>query len=404
MIVNHLARMHEPLLAQVIATGRWRPGHLYAWLRAPKEMRAADVPIPHAADLANEAVRLGDAFVARVVCELAEDAVYTRTRRNAVPANTEELLQPFEILLASPRITSEEKIYIRHHKAKALKRLGRHAEAVGILEDIVQECERGAPAVVRLLLARILTELPRNVSIADATPRARSLLLELLDEAKSGALTVSESVSLAIAELMRRERSGIDVAAVLPSIAALFERLIIRAAQRGLVQGPLAFGALARKWREVDGEAFWRIFETLPLPAGSSQALDADERSAMAAWGDIMIAAAEHDPHRAREFREAAVEFFKTEGSGYGLTRAADLLTGLGRAEEAIALMEQILVGELKPVDRAWAYRRLAAAHVARGNYVKAREAAELALQSLPPDHAKLEDFRRYTDEVAQRR
>lgn len=402
MVVNHLARVHELLLSQLVSSGRWLPGHLYAWLHAPWEARKAVDALPDPHEVAEDAARRGDPFHVQVANELAERAILRRKERGDGKGDDAALLAPFDLLLASPAVAGEEKVFVRHHKAKALKRLGRHLDAVKELEAIVQECGLDAsPAVVRLLLARTLTELPRGVTVDGSQDRARELLLGLLDEAVTEDSRVSASVTLAAAELLRRGAARIDVAATLPGYANLLESLIVDAARRGLVQGPLAFGALARSWREVDGEAFWRIFEALPVP--SVRALDEfepDERGATTTWGEILVAAAEHQPGRRAEHLDAALAFFLASTRVYGRVHAADVLTRLGRPVEALGMLGDLLAEKLSANDRAWVYRRIAEAHRMEGNLGEARAAASLAYDSLPERSHYRNDFKNFVNEL----
>jgi tetratricopeptide (TPR) repeat protein len=401
MIVNHLARVHEPLLSRLVNSGRWRLGHLYAWLHAPQETRMVVEALPDPKEVAKDAAQHGDAFRVQVASELAERAVLLTKERSTENDQDTALLSPFDLLLESAVVASEEKVYVRHHKAKALKRLGRHLDAVKELEAIVEECGAEVPpAVVRLLLARILTELPWGITLEASETRARELLLGLLDEAVADGSRVSPSVTLAAAELLRRSRVRIDVAAILPRYADLLESLIVDAARRGLVQGPLAFGALATSWKSVDGEAFWRVFEALPLPSVPGvDEFEPDERNAMTAWGEILVAAAEHDPGRSVEFFEAALGFFTASPKAYGRIHAADVLTRLGRPAEAIDIIRTLLTDKLSQNDRAWAYRRMAEAQKAQGDLSDARVAAQEAYECLPEGNAYRDTFKRFLDE-----
>jgi tetratricopeptide (TPR) repeat protein len=349
--------------------------------------------------VAREAAQHGDPFVVRVACELAEDAVLLKRARES---DHEAILAPFDHLFASANVPADEKVYVRHHKAKALKRLGRHREAVDLLEEILSEQDAAdGPPVVRLLLARTLTELPKGVVISGSGERARELLLGLLDEAEEGDSRVSGSVTLAAAELLRRGAAGIDVAAVLPQYASLLEARIIGAARRGLAQGSLAFGALATAWRRMDADAFWRIFNVLPLPSADRHDVGPDERSSMTAWGEILVVAAEHESTRRQALLEASLDFFEASDTPYGRIHAAKVLIRLGRAGEAIAALESVLKMDLKPTDRAWAFRWLAEAHRELGDTRQAHEAACLAVESLPSGNSYARDFLRYRDELA---
>lgn len=362
LAVNHLARVHQELLARLVFSDHPRDGHLYAWLhhRGPGEEMARRLP-----DALAFATRVSagaaDHFTVQTAVELAEATVKVSTGKGAAP-DIAQLLAPFDEMLASDQLDPPARVRVRHHRAKALKRLRKPIEAIRELETIVEELgEEATPATVRLLLARTLAELKPGAEI-DPGERPREILRRLLQEAREHPGTVSDSVILAIAELLRWR--SVEAGQFLAEFGDLFEEKIISASQRGLEQGALAFAGVAAKWRDTEPARFWKIFESLPLPAAG----DLHDRSEIEAWGEILSNAAEHEAANREELLNQSLAFFSRSSSRYARTHRADVLRRLGRATEARTLLEDLLRQELPPRDRAWALFRLAETHAVLGN------------------------------------
>jgi hypothetical protein len=392
LTLNHLARVHQELLARLVGSGRCRDGHLYAWLhhRGPGEVTAARLPDPLA--LARRvAGGEADEFSVQTAVELAEAMVQVTTARGGAPADAALLLAPFDALLGSPNLSPSAGVRVRHHRAKALKRLGRPVEAISELEKIVAELgEESTPPAVRLLLARTLAELPRDAGI-ETGDRPRELLRRLLEEARRDPGAVSDNVVLAVAELLRWRNVGADAGAFLAEYGDLFEPRIVTASQRGLEQGALAFAALAGVWGTKDPERFWKIFDALPLPAAD----DLHDRSEIEAWGEILSNAAEHDAADREELLCQSLALFSRSDSHYARTHRADVLRRLHRCGEARAVLEELLEEDLPPRQRAWALFRLAETHADLGDTQAARLACEGAIASAtgPRDRQRFHDW-----------
>ncbi|MCC7054228.1 MAG: hypothetical protein IT355_13260 [Gemmatimonadaceae bacterium] len=400
MLVKHLARVHKSLLWDILHSGNWRYGHLYASLQSgvPRDVTAS--MLPSAIELANTVAADGDAFGARAACELAEALVRLQKGTLDAPAVTDaELLAPFDSLLASAFVPAEEKVYVRHHRARALKLLGRHEEAVADLEGLLASVEPDeGPPVVRLLLARTLTELPRGVCVPDGGDRARELLLGLLREARDEPGRVSMPATLAAAELLRRHAAGVDLATTLPEFIGLLEPLIMSAARRGLPFGPLAFGALAKVWRSVDRDSFWRVFDALPAPS-LTDVTHANERTA---WAEVYENAAEHDPARREANLTQALTFFAAADNPYGQGHAARLETQLGRPGDAVLRLRAVLEKQIGANDHAWTLRHLANAELALDLITEARSTARDACERLPEGSAYGDDFQRWRASILE--
>ncbi|WP_146209886.1 ATP-binding protein [Vitiosangium sp. GDMCC 1.1324] len=385
LALNHLARVHQSLLYRLTFSPRRRDGHLYAWLH--RRGLEADTPdmIPEPQEYVERALRNpADDFAAQVAAELAEAVVFLSKDKAVTPEQQQVLLQPFDALIASPDIASSAKNHVRHHRAKALKRMGQYEEAVTELEALLSELgEAGTPPATRLLLARTLTELPKGSPVKNPGGRAKALLLSLLEDAKEHPAGASASVTLAAAELLRRSVVGVEVVSVIPEFSELLESLIVAATRRGLEQGPLTFAALATAWQAADEEAFWRIFKAMPIPSLESITRDSE----LVAWGEILVAAAEHDQEGSKGLLEEALTFFSKSTSHYAQTHAADVLIKLERAPEAVALLTKLLGQPLKTNEKAWTLFRLSQAHEKAGELGEACKVAEQAVACLPVDN-----------------
>jgi tetratricopeptide (TPR) repeat protein len=394
LAVNHLARIHQPVLRSLIGSGRWLAGHLFAWLhqRGPGPIGPDDLPDP--TRYAEEVAGSEDEFKIQTAVELAEAMVTVSPRQPDAEA-IGALIRPFDVLLAAAEVGSPAWVRIRHHRAKALKRLRRHDDAVEELTALIAASgEVVSPPSVRLLLARTLTELPAD-STVEPGDRPRDLLLGILDQELAAPGTVSESVTLAAAELLRRRAVSLDVAVVLPRYAALLEPLIISAAQRGLEQGPLAFGALSWAWRQTDSAGFERIVEQISFPAVG----EVHDFSELEAWGEILSSAAEHGGANREALLGDALEFFRKSPRLYGATHAGDVLIRLGRPDEAIQLLEP-RVTEEQTSNQAWVHFRLSQAYAAVGETNRAAPLASEAERLLPGASPHAERFRAWADDL----
>jgi hypothetical protein len=391
LALNHLARVHESLLRKLTFSSRRRDGHLYAWLHHRGLEGDALSEIPDPRKYAEQAIQNPhDDFTVQVAAELAEAVVFLSKEEATTFEQQQVLLQPFDALIASARITSSAKNHVRHHRAKALKRLRRPEEAVAELEALLSELgESAAPPATRLLLARTLTELPKGSPVKDPGPRAKALLLELLEEAKEHPASASASVTLAAAELLRRSAVAVDVASVIPKFAELLESLVVAAARRGLEQGPLTFATLATAWQKSDKDAFWRIYKAMPIPA-LENITRPDE---LAAWGEILVAAAEHDDTAHKNLLEEALAFFSKSPRPYAQTHAARVLIRLRRTSDAVAIIEGLLGQSLKTNDKAWALFVLSEAHATAGDLRSACNVAAQAATCLPVDNKHHANF-----------
>jgi hypothetical protein len=385
--LNHLARVHQALLLRLVNGGAPGRGHLYAWLHHRGPGPIAVEMLPSALDYATDVERNSpDEFSAQVAAELAEAVVFLSPNTSQADAHSEHaaLLRPFDVLADSPRLSTPARRRVRHHRAKALKRLRRHDDAVRELENIIAEAgEDEAPPATRLLLARTLTELPRGTTIEHPGPRAKAILLGLLTEAQCHPTQISTTVTLAAAELLRRNTVAADLGAVIRSHGAFLESLIVAAAQRGLEQGPLAFAALATAWRATDPDGFSRIYRSIPTPSAAALR----ETNELEAWGEILEAAA-HESATKTALLEGALEFLARSSSVYAQTHAADVLTKLGRAPDAITTLEAILARDgLRESQKAWPLFRLSEAWEAAGDAGNARDFAADARAALPADN-----------------
>lgn len=382
LTLNQLSRVHQAILARLVHSSDRRNGHLYAWLHhpGPGDVKADNLPDPVA--FARDVLeRTPDDFAVQTAAELAEAALRLRLKERAEDGSAlseEDLLLPFVLLDGSSRIGETAKYHVRHHYAKALKRLKRWKEATDVCERLLHDAGR-LPST-RLLLARTLSEYPWAMATSETGARARELLFGLLDDAYAAPREASVSVTLAAAELLRRNSVQADFAHVFAKYGALLEALISDASRRGLEQATQAFGALGAEWAKRDVAGFRRVFEAVPVPSADS-IVDWDE---LTAWGEVLKAAAEIAPSPERErLLELALEFFKKPQKRYAATHLADTLTLLGRPSEAVRTLDELVERDAKANSDSWVVQRRSEAFHALGDEPKALADAARAIDGL---------------------
>jgi hypothetical protein len=404
--LNHVARLHQGLLRELVRSPQGRDGHLYAWLHhlGPGQVARDALPDPSTRAIAlvgppGVAGAPVPDFAVQVTVELAETTVRLATQRSEPFPNSDtqaSLLQPFDVLLASPRVSEAARLHVAHHRAKALKRLRRELEAVRALEALLAGADRGQLAASRLLLARLLTEPRVARSRTDARTVATPLLFDLLDEAAAAPDRASVSIVLAAAELLRRHVLALDLDAAVRRYAALLAPMIVRAGERGLEQGVLAFAALGAAWLRVDRAECLRLYRSLPTPA--RETMDANE---LEAWGELLIVVADELNAPEREATlEQARDFLTSARSRYGTSHAADALIRLGRPAAALELIDEWAAHDPGAREDPWMLLRRSDAQAAAGEPATALENAREAVRRLAPGNPHR---RRFLDHLARR-
>jgi tetratricopeptide (TPR) repeat protein len=379
--LNQLVRIHQEVLNRLVQSADKTYGHLYAWLHYPGPGEVTVTSLPNPVEFAAEVVHGNDDFAIQTAAELAESVLRLslKSRSDSSRIYTEEeLLQPFEILLQAPNVSAPAKQHVRHHFAKALKRLKRWDDAIRVCQDLINE----APtlASTRLLLARTLTELPKPLRTVARGDQAKAILIELLDEALADPDRASISVTLAAMELLRRNAIQVEFAAFFQKYGGLLESQILDAAHRGLEQATFAFGALGGEWSRLDPDGFNRVFEQIQVPSPEGTA----EWDESIAWGEVLKAAAKtaQSPERERLLEEAA-KFFSRPTTRYAATHLADTLTQLGKPQESLSVLTELVARDSKARDDMWVLQRFSEAHAANGNEAKALEYALLSCEKL---------------------
>lgn len=402
LALNHLARLHQPLLRRLVESGHRLDGHLYAWLHhlGPGPVGHGDLPDPvgRARDLVGDVnATPADDFAVQVTVELTEAVVRLAVRDGAPsadPATGAALVLPFDILLESARVSKDAKHHVQHHRAKALKRLRREKDAVAALEGLLEQA--GPIPASRLLLGRLLTEPRVARDRDDAGARGRELLLGLLDEAVEEPSHASVSVVLAAAELLRRHVLRLDLAEAIRTYSGLLEPMIVSASERGLEQGVLAFASLGAAWLRVNREQFFGIYRALPLPAWET--IEPNEREA---WGELLkVVAAELEGGEREQTLKQSLEFLLGANSRYGTSHAADAYVRLGQPRVAVQTLERWLEKDPNARHDAWMLLRLSGAQAAAEDDDAALANALAALNCLRADDKHRAHF---VEHLAQR-
>lgn len=236
-----------------------------------------------------------------------------------------------------------------HHKAKALRNLRRFDEATNLGELIA--AQDYSPAT-NLLLARLL--LYGDVA---AVERARSLLLRILDDAKTAPDKAEISVVLASIETLGwgllKKAIPNALADALTEYGELVADYITSSAARGFDQAFVSFAAIGRALRYYDEDAFLRVLRSL----GRVRPEDARDDKERAAWGNIFLSASEaRTIDKSQEYLGLALEFYDSlkapdpfirQQQGHALCR-------LLRFNDARAVLEPLVAEQPNPWNRYW--------------------------------------------------
>lgn len=284
-------------------------------------------------------------------------------------------LDVFDLLAGLPELSDLETAQIRHHKAKALKRLG-HSEAAAVL---FEEVLAGAVPLseARLQLIDIYRAKPATV------PRAVALVDEILAQ-RAGGADVSYSVFLGAVE--RLPWGGGDWRSTLiRKHAAAIENTIVETADLGVQQAYRTFGAIGRYLSTEEPRLFDAIFARLTMPTPQSLGSDDDKAS----WGEICFEASRLPQYEGPALQAQALAFYEAEiaPKAFHLQRRAELLIDMGRAPEA----EAMLATRNDLATSEWIQRLMARARFAEGDPSDALRWINEALGRLKAEHFRSE-------------
>lgn len=242
-----------------------------------------------------------------------------------------------------------------HHKAKALRNLREFAQATQLAESIAAQYD--SPAT-NLLLAKLLL-----YGDAAAVERGRTLLLQILDEAKSAPDQAEISVVLASIEVLGWGLLTKAIPNALPEALAIYGELvadlITSSAARGFDQAFVAFAAIGRALRYHDEALFMKVLQ----PLGQVTPEEARDDKERAAWGHIFLSASEaRTITDSQAYLELALRFYDSLAAPDPFIRQqkGHALCQLSRYPEARAVLEPLVAEQPNPWNRYWLSKALA--------------------------------------------
>lgn len=295
--------------------------------------------------------------------------VRTVGNRDEARASLEARLPVFDTLTAAtndPLTLSS----IRHHRAKALQRVGRGEEARREFEAMC--ADQTANAATWLQLARLLTNDPT---------RARDLIFRIIETEQAAPGAVSMSTLLETIGTMKRSHLSGFVPEMTRRFGPFLAQQIKAAACSGEDQPFRALAGVA-EWAYEMPDLFVEIFEAISLPP-ASDVDDDDERLASAR---VLVALAKllarrQSPDVARR-RLQAQEFFDRieRPTGFSDTHCAENLLQLGRVDDARRVLERVAQNKR---EKFWLHRR-SEVHLAQDEVADALTTIDAALAALP--------------------
>lgn len=372
------ARSLQGKLVDLVRTGERRAAFIYALLTVwePAEVDPALVGDP--LSTAN-GLQYGsrEALGVIAVIEAIEHLfLYEKEAdETAAQARLTERLPAFAILAALPYLSDREQSQIKHHEAKALKRLGKAEAAAAMFEAVLD-----GPAPLNESRLQLI-DLYRGQS--DKAGETVALVDTIFKERAQGG-DVTYSVLLGLIERLPAG-NGSWRNETIARHAGDIEKTIVEAANRGVGQAFRAFAPLGRFLSKEMPEMFRSIFDQLPNPGVES--LAPEDRFA---WAEIYAEAARlSDADRpAKQARALALYESLARPSKFHTQRRAELLIEMERPAEGEALIRALLNFDQ---DSGWLQRLLARARLAQGDPADALLWINDALGRLTSEHFRSE-------------
>lgn len=271
----------------------------------------------------------------------------------------------FEQLAAIDGLDSGLRTEIQHHYAKALKILGREAEAREVFEAIL-----AGPHPLhasRLQLVRLYGR--SEETIDKAAEQANAIL-----SAANNPGEVSSNVVLATLQALP-STGGHWRQMLFDDHADLIEREIIVAADAGADDAFGAFAAAARHWSWHDRDRLLRVFARIEMIDPASL-----EDSTRASCGETFAEVAKKGPNGVDAgFQAKALRYYEAVEApqDFGLQKHGQLFVEMDRPNEAEAVL--LRIAKPKPFALYW----LSKAQLAQGKHDEAKAAVDRALDGL---------------------
>lgn len=376
--INHLAfeagealnflnfcEIHQGLLERLLAANPRRSTCLYCIAHAWSDEDIDISVLPSPLDLCTEIEtrKASSDIDVSALCEVIE-SLYRRAKIDrGLEGARETLSENLELYSRVADTVGVSPIGRRtalHHKSKTLRNLQRFDEAEQLCENVLSEFD--SPAT-KLLFARLLLH-----GSQEKIARAGTLLLEILEEAKTKPEEAEISVVLAAIETLGRWQLSKSLPNAIPDALDKYGRLvadfITSSAARGFDLAFVAFAAIGRKLRYHDEPLFFEVLSALP-DAGPEDARDDKER---AAWGDILLSASDaRGIDESEKYATAALEFYDSLAaqSSYILQQKGHCLLQLKRPAEA----RDVLRSAIANISNPWSLYWLSKAELALGEY-----------------------------------
>ena len=284
-------------------------------------------------------------------------------------------LAAFDILADLSNLSEFEVAQIRHHKAKAMKRLGETRKAAELFEQVLK-----GPAPLSETRLQLIDIYRTN---KDTAAIAVALVDDILTQSAATG-EVSYSVFLGAVERLPWG-GGAWRSDLFRKHSDAIANTIVDAAEMGVQQSYRTFGAIGRYLSTEEPVLFDLIFNRLTRPTPESLASDNDKAS----WGEIFFEASRLVGGESDALRHQALAFYSSEVAPqpFHLQRKAELLIEMGRAADA----EAILRARKDLNSSEWIERLMARARLAQGDPADALGWIDAALGRLTAEHFRSE-------------
>lgn len=350
----NFCEIHHKLLEQMLRANPRRSTCLYCVTHAWSDGEVDNSLLPDPLDLCSD-IEAGNSTNDIDVSALREviEALYRRAKLSHGPDEARETLSKHLELYSraadADGVSAVGRRTALHHKSKTFRNLKRYSEAEQLCETVLSEF--GSPET-KLLFARLLLHGSREKIV-----RARTLLLEILEEATTKPDEAEISVVLAAIETLGRWQLSKELPNAITDALDQYGRLvadyIMSSAARGFDQAFVAFAAIGRRLRYHNEPLFFEVLTSLPA-TGPEDARDDKER---AAWGDILLSASDaHGIDDCKKYASAALEFYDSlkVQSHYILQQKGHCLLQLGRPTDVRALLRPEVAEAGNPWNRYW--------------------------------------------------
>lgn len=355
----NFCQIHKAHLQQLLSVNPKRSTCLYclahAWLDDEIDSTILPDPKELSTDLETGAVRQDidvSAFCEVLECHYRRDKldhgfeVAREKLGNRIPL--------YSKVAESKTISERGRRTVLHHKAKALRNLKLYDEATELAESVA--AAYNSPAT-DLLLARLL--LYGDVASVE---RGRTLLLKILDDAKTKPEEAEISVVLASIETLGWGLLNKAIPNALPEALEQYGKLvaefIMSSAARGFDQAFVSFANIGRALRYHDESLFVEVLKSL----GTVRPEDARDDKERGAWGSIFLSASDaRSIENTQEYAQLALNFFDalSNQNDFILQQKGHALCSLSRYEDAREVLQPLVVRTPNPWNRYWLAKAL---------------------------------------------